>query len=120
MPNRVKHIQGVEALPRPIFDAIALTLFGQIGYGKVGSGGEQFVIVFISSWQPLRRPIGEDSLQKCGAPPLIKTRVFSKERLKEEVDGRPADSLQERNFRRVGVGDSVPILKVFDELLSAC
>src|SRR5467141_4006257 len=99
----MKYVQGAEALPRPIFDAIALTLFGQIGYGKVGSCGEQFDVVFISCREPLRGPVGEDCLQERGSPPLIKIRVFSKVRFKEEVYGRPAHSLEKRNFRQVGV-----------------
>src|SRR5712691_8504368 len=35
----MKHVQGVKAPPRPIFDAIALALFGQLGHREVGSGG---------------------------------------------------------------------------------
>src|SRR5258708_27959762 len=115
----MEHVQGVKALPRTIIDEIALALFGQIGYGKVGSRGEELVIVFISGGQPLRGTIGENFLQKRGATPLIKIRVFSKEWLEEEVDGRAARCVQKRNFRRVGVGDSVPILQAFDELLGA-
>src|SRR4030088_1572751 len=99
----MKHVQEAKALPRPIFYAVALALFSQIGYGNVGSGGEQFVIVFIRSGQPPRGPVGEDFLQKRGAPPLIKMRVFTEERLEEEVDGRPARCMKKRNFRGAGI-----------------
>src|SRR5260370_13657114 len=40
VPKRMEHVQGVKALPRPILNAIALALIGQIGYGKVRSRGE--------------------------------------------------------------------------------
>src|SRR5213075_330746 len=93
----MKHIQGVEVFPRPIFNATALGLFGQIGYGKVSGRRKQFVIVFISRGHPLRGPVREDLLQKCGAPPVIKIGIFSKERLEEEVDSRPARCVKKRN-----------------------
>src|SRR5260370_15481846 len=99
----MEHVQGVKALPRPIIDAIALALFGQIGYGKVGSRGEELVIVFISGGQPLRGTIGENFLQKRGATPLIKIRVFSNEWLEEEVLRRAARCVPERKFPRTGL-----------------
>src|SRR2546427_2830291 len=43
----MEHIQGVEVLPRPIFNTTALGLYGQIGHGKDSGGRQQFVIVFI-------------------------------------------------------------------------
>ena len=59
-------------------------------------------------------------MQKCGAPPVIKIGIFSKERLEEEVDSRPARCVKKRNFRRAGIGDSIPILQAFDKRSSAC
>src|SRR6267143_2568225 len=59
-PDGMEYVQGAEALPLPVFDAIALALFGQLGYGNIGSGGEQFVIVFVGRGEPLRGPIRED------------------------------------------------------------
>src|SRR4029077_6422231 len=88
--NWMEHVQGVETFPRPILDPLALALLGQLGHGDGGRGDKQFVIVLIGRSQPLRGPIGEGFLEERGAPPLIKTGIFSQKRLEEEVERRPA------------------------------
>ena len=90
-----------------------LALFGQLGYGNIGSGGEQFVIILIGSGQPLCGPISEDFLQNRRAPPLIKIRVFSQEGLKEEGRAPPGARLEEmkppeNRRRRFRSNPSVP------------
>src|SRR5207249_7659031 len=111
----MKHVERVETLPRPIFDSLALALFGQLSHSDVGSGGQEFVIRFVGHRQPFRGSIREDSLQKRGAPPLIKICIFSEKRLEKQVDGRPARRVKKPNFWRIGVGDSVPIFQTRSE-----
>jgi len=81
----------------PIFDTSAATLFGQSSDSRVGSRGQQFVIVFVSRGQPLRGPVSKNFLQKRGAPPLIKTRFFTEERFEEHVERGPAHGMKKRN-----------------------
>src|SRR5260370_18009739 len=115
----MKHVQGVKTLPCPIFAASAAALFGQSSASRVGSRGKQFVIVFVSRGQPLRGPVGKNLLQKRGAPPLIKIRILSKKRLDKSIDRSLPRPFEKRHLRGGGLGDPLPVLQAFDDLLTA-
>src|SRR5713226_3230671 len=56
-PDVVIHLQGIEAFPRPILNAVALGLLSQGGDSLVGGSDQQLVVVLVARWQPLRWPI---------------------------------------------------------------
>src|SRR6266852_6578548 len=58
----MQNVQRSEPAPGPVFDALALALFGEFGNGTIGSRDEQFVIALISGREPLRRAVGQNSL----------------------------------------------------------
>src|SRR6266446_6569007 len=58
----MQHVQRSEPAPGPVFDALALALFGESGNDTIGSRGEQFVIALIGGRKPLRRAVGQNSL----------------------------------------------------------
>src|SRR5712692_10034916 len=99
MAKRVKHVQGIEFFPRPIFDAFALALVGEFFHGEIGGGGEQFIIAFVRGWKPLRGAIRKNFLKKGGTAPLIQAGIFTQKRLEEQIEGGASRSVQERDLR---------------------
>src|SRR5713226_3722662 len=97
-PDVVKHLQGIEAFPRPIFNPVALGLLRQGGHSLVGGSDQQLVVVFVGRWQPLRWPIGQDFLQKGSSSPAVQIRLVSKERLEDGFERGDAESFEKGSF----------------------
>ena len=115
----MKHVERIEAPPGPILDALALALIGQTVDGAVRSGHQQLVIVLVGRRQPFCGPAGQNLLEKCHAPPPIEIRVFPQEWLEQEIDGCPTRGVQEGDFQRVGIRNSIPILQAIDQFFGA-
>src|SRR5260370_2742520 len=117
--KRMKHVERIKALPRPLLDALTLALIGQTVDAAVRSGHEQLVIVPVGTRQPFCGPAGQNLLEKCHAPPPIEIRVFPKEWLEQETYRCPTRGVQEGDFRRVGMRNSIPILPAFNQFFVA-
>ena len=42
----VEHFEGIEMLPGPVFDARAVRVLGEFGYGAIGSCDQERVVTF--------------------------------------------------------------------------
>ena len=47
MADGVEHFQGIETLPGPVFDSRAARVFGEFGYGTIGSCDQERVVSFV-------------------------------------------------------------------------
>src|SRR2546422_152761 len=99
MAKRVKHVQGIEFLPRPILDTFALALAGESFHGEIGGCSEQLIIAFVCGWKPFRRAIRKSFLKEGSTAPLVEAGIFAQKRLEEQIEGCAPRSVQERDLR---------------------
>src|SRR5260370_834179 len=113
----MEHFERIEAPPLPVLDPFALGALSEPSDGTVGGGTEQLVVGFVGRWQPFCGAVGKDFLQEGGTAPVVKTCVLAKVRFEQKEESDVTRVFEERDQRRISVGNAVPILHLVDQFL---